>query len=498
MKSLKFLQENTVLFICIGIFVMFSLSILFFTEVFYDMLSRFSLIVRSWFGRYYLYLGLACVIILLLLALLPYGRIILGKEGEKPEFSRLSWLAMLYSAGMGAGVLLRAVQEPVFMLVNPPLNTKASAQVMALEYTFYQWGFTAWAFYALFALIIGFAVMKRDKKPLLSNILQKQNTCTPLLQGLDILVILTTVIGVTGAICLGTTQITGGVNHLIPEGFYGLDLNIGALVLICVLAFISAWQGLNKGIKMVSNLNIALTTLLFIYVLLQGNLLSILQNFMTAIYYYIIDFVPMSLALGNFDPGETFLKEWTYYYWAFWIAWAPFTGIFIARISRGRSIREFILGVLIIPSLASFIWFSGFGDTAFHLISEQGEYAGQFSDEFASLFEFFSYFPWSGTANILIIILLLGFLITSADSAIYVLSMFTDKGKLHPQKKHRLIWAVLLAIGGVALLVLSDIKAEVDIINILQLLLIITSLPFALLIPLLILLFIKDLRTNKT
>lgn len=498
MKSLKFLQENTVLLICVGIFVIFSLSILFFTEVFYDLLSRFSLIIRSWFGRYYLYLGLACVIMLLVLALLPYGRIILGKAGEKPEFSRVSWLAMLYSAGMGAGVLLRAVQEPVFMLVNPPLHTKASDRVMALEYTFYQWGFTAWAFYALFALIIGFAVMKHDKKPLLSSIFQNKNLSNRWLKGLDILVILTTVIGVTGAICLGTTQITGGINYLKPNTVYGLHLNVGALVSICVLAFISAWQGLNKGIKMVSNFNIALTTLLFLYVLVQGNMLSILQNFMAAMYYYLIDFIPMSLALGNFDPGEAFLKEWTYYYWAFWIAWAPFTGIFIARISRGRSIREFILGVLIIPSLASFIWFSGFGDTAFHLISEQGGYSGQFSDEFASLFEFFSYFPWSGTANMLIIILLFGFLITSADSAIYVLSMFTDKGNLHPQKKHRLIWAVLLAMGGIALLVLSDVKAEVDIINILQLLLVVTSLPFALLIPFLILLFLKDLRTSRT
>ena len=492
MKTVKFLQKNIVLLICMGIFLVFSLIIILFTLPFYEILESVSVMIRQGFGRYYLYLGLGCVTVLLVLALLPTGRLSLGKTGEGPEFSTFSWIAMLYSAGMGAGILLRAVQEPVYMYMNPPVETGQPVKTIALEYTFYQWGLTAWAFYALFALITGYAMMKWNKKPLLSSTLEGQGPSRPWLKGLDILVILTTVVGITGAICLGTTQITGGLNHLL-EGSYGIKLNIGFVLLICCLAFISAWKGLNKGIKVVSNLNIALTTLLLIYVLFSGNSLSIFREFFTALYYYITDFVPLSLASGNFDPGEAFLQNWTYYYWAFWIAWAPFTGIFIARISRGRSIRSFVLGVLIIPSMASFIWFTGFGNTAIDLIGHPENYNGQFTDEFSSIFEFFSLLPYSGVVNGIIIFLLVGFLVTSVDSGIYVLSMFTDQGKLHPKKKHRLIWAVLLAIGGCALLILSGIKQDIDIINILQLLLIVTSLPFALILPVVTAIFIRKL-----
>lgn len=493
MNFIKFLRNNTILLICVSVFLCFSLAILFFTDAFYFLLQQISVWVRQWFGRYYLYLGLGCVLFLLILALLPTGKIVLGKKNEQPEFTRFSWVAMLYSAGMGAGVLLRAVQEPVFMYANPPLNTGSSAELLALEFTFYQWGFTAWAFYALFALILGIAVMKWNQLPLLSSTLKRQVPFPALWDTLDILVILTTVIGVTGAICLGTTQITEGINFLKGGTPFGLDLNTLFLLIICFLAFISAWQGLNKGIKVVSNLNIGLTVILLLYVITQGDLIAILKAFTASLWLYIKDFVPMSLALGNYDPGEQFLRDWTYYYWAFWIAWAPFTGIFIARISRGRTLREFVIGVLVIPSLASFLWFSSFGETAIQFIKTSGGYSGQFSNEFSSIFEFLSLFPGAAIMNPLVIILLIGFLVTSADSAIYVLSMFTDKGNLSPQKKHRLIWAALLAIGGFALLVLSDIRSGIDIINILQLLLIVTSLPFALLIPVITYFFLKRL-----
>lgn len=493
MLNKEFVRKNKILSASVGILLIFSLLLLFFTETSYALILRMSEVVRERFGRYYLYLGIGCVVLLLSLAILPVGRQRLGKKGETPEFSRWSWIAMLYSAGMGAGVLLRAVQEPVYMYVNPPLKTEVPEHIMALEYTFYQWGFTAWAFYGLFALIIGYSILKRDKLPLISSTVSGLPKLGYTLKGLDLLVILTTVAGVVGAVCLGTTQITAGVNHLSGHE-YGTNFNAAVVLLIFGLAFISAWQGLNRGIRLVSNVNIGLTLALLAFTLIQGDLLSICSSFFRAVYHYVTDLVPMSLAMGDLDPGEKFLQDWTYYYWAFWISWAPFTGIFIARISKGRTIREFITGVLIVPSIASFFWFTVFGNTAIEQIQKAGKYSGQFSDEFTSIFEFFSYLPLPSLINPLIVILLIGFLVTSADSAIYVLSMFSDKGKFHPNKKHRLVWAVLLAVTGVSLLVLGSVRKDIDVLNILQILLIVTSLPFALLIPLITFYFLSGIR----
>ncbi|WP_224489099.1 BCCT family transporter [Robertkochia flava] len=497
MIKVEFLQKNRLLFLSTLIIGVTSLLIFLFTETAYLVISETSILVRNIFGRYYLYLGLGCVLFLLVIAILPFGRKRLGKTGTPPEFSTLSWLAMLYSAGMGAGILLRAVQEPVYMYHHLPLNTGISRNEMALEYTFYQWGLTPWAFYGLFALILGYTMSPQKPMLLMSRTLTRAKTLTWPLRALDLMVVLTTVAGIIGAVSLGTTQIMGGINFLLDSAF-DFKLNASILILIFTLAFISAWQGLNKGIKWVSNINIALTTMLLLFTVAQGEIMNILTALAMSVYHYIFDFIPLSLASGIFDPGKEFLTNWTYYYWAFWLSWAPFTGIFIARISIGRTIRQFILGVLVIPSLASFTWFTVFGSAAFDIIKASGAYKGQFSDEFSSIFEFFSYLPFASWINPLILVLLVGFLVTSVDSAIYVLSMFSDKGKIHPNKKHRLIWAVLLGLSGVALLFLSTIREKTDVLNILQILLITTSLPFALLIPVIVFQFLKRISKTKS
>ncbi|MGB8705207.1 MAG: BCCT family transporter, partial [Gillisia sp.] len=194
---------------------------------------------------------------------------------------------------------------------------------------------------------------------------------------------------------------------------------------------------------------------------------------------YFIDFIPMSIAYGNFNPGKTFLTNWTYYYWAFWLAWAPFTGIFIARISKGRTIREMILGVLVIPSLGTFFWFSVFGTSSFQLIDEWGKYHNEFGNVFTSLFVFFETYPLSSLTNLLSVVLLISFLVTSVDSAIYVLSMFTSKGKEHPEKKYRIIWALVIFVFSEAIIVLGNLKPESNVLTAMQKFLIIGSLPFA-------------------
>ncbi|TVZ25727.1 glycine betaine transporter [Gillisia sp. Hel_I_86] len=478
MKSLlSHFRKNLLLTVAAFVLFFVAVYIFLFTETFYALIENGSLWVREWFGGFYLWLGLICVVFLLVLAFTKVGKLRLGNA--PPEFNRWSWIAMLYSAGMGAGILLRGVQEPVYMLLNPPIKTGQPNEIIALEYTFYQWGFTAWAFYAMFAILVGHSLFVKNRNIRLGTSLHYFKRVKFLPSGIDLLTILTTVAGLVAAIGLGTTQIEGGIGHLLDLGSGNLSLTLFLVFLICFIAFLSAWVGIDKGIKRLSNWNIYLTLLLLFFVFMQGDILLMLKNFLLATYHYIVDFVPLSLALGNYDPGKEFLTDWTYYYWAFWLAWAPFTGIFIARISKGRTIREIILGVLLIPSLGTFLWFSVFGTSAFNLIEQWGTYQNEFGNVFTSLFMFFSNYPLAIFANILTVILLISFLVTSVDSAIYVLSMFTSKGSEHPKRRYRLIWAILILIFSEAIIVLGNIKPDTNVLTAMQKFLIIGSLPFA-------------------
>ncbi len=496
-------KQNGLLYISLGILLFFSFFLYVFTIETYNGIESISVYIRQRFGGFYLWLGLLCVLLLIFLAFSPWGKHRLGKDTDRPQFSRLSWISMLYSAGMGAGILLRAVQEPVFMIRNPPITNQTDSATIALEYTFYQWGFTAWAFYAVFAITIGYYLFVQSKKVLSSSafssiegMVTSKKPRQLIFGSIDILAILTTVFGLVAAIGLGTTQIKGGLTHLLQEDF-GLKTTIIVLLIISTLAFISVFRGVHKGIKVISTWNIYVTVGLLLFVFLQSDILSILSQFFVASYQYVIDFIPLSIAYGHYDPGEAFLTDWTYYYWAFWLAWAPFTGIFIARISKGRTMREVILGVLLIPSLGTFFWFTTFGHSAFTIIENLGNYQGQFDNVFSSIFIFFENYPFQGFINTLTILLLISFLVTSLDSAIFVLSMFTDDGKQEPSKKHRLLWSIILTIFSIGIILLGNAKADIDVLIAMQKLLIITSLPFSLLMVIMIILFIRDYRKQQ-
>lgn len=467
-----------------------------FTEASYEAIESISIGVRNYFGYFYLYLGLGCVLLLLSIAISPWGKIRLGKKYERPEYSLWAWTAMLYSAGMGAGILLRAVQEPVFMLKNPPYPSDLEPEVLALEFTFYQWGFTAWAFYGLFAMVVGYALFVKKKKVLVSSTIEGNVSHRAVRNGVDIMTILTTVFGLIAAIGLGTTQILGGLNHLFAPDF-GIGTTLLLALLISAIAFYSAWKGVDKGIKIISKFNIVITLLLLFFVFSISNWGTILVSFGKAALHYIIDFIPMSLAIGQYDPGIGFLTEWTFYYWAFWLAWAPFTGIFIARISRGRTLRQLLLGVLIIPSIGTFFWFSVFGTSAFELISGWGAYNNEFGNVFSSIFVFFENYPLSGLLNVTTLLLLVSFLVTSVDSAVFVLSMFTDNGKKTPSKSHRLLWSLFILLATAALILLGNVKPEIDVLIAVQKLLIITSLPFAFFMLVMTWVFLRQMAAKK-
>jgi glycine betaine transporter len=494
--TLKTRTKNSLLPFSIGILLLLSLIAFFATESSYIIISDWSLWVRTYFGYFYLYLGLACVFFLLIIAFSPIGKLKLGKKNSKPEYSLWSWIAMLYSAGMGAGILLRAVQEPIYMQQNPPYTSNLAPEILALEFTFYQWGFTAWAFYGLFAMVIAYALFVRKKKTLISETVSNTLPNKKLLYGIDILTILTTIFGLIAAVGLGTTQIKGGINHVFKVDF-DLNLTIGLTTIIVIVAAYSAWMGVNKGIKMISKLNIITALSILIFTFVFSDVPLILSNFFSATYHYILDFIPMSLALGSYNPGMNFLSDWTFYYWAFWLAWAPFTGIFIARISKGRTLRQLLLGVLIIPSLGTFFWFAVFGSSAFELVETWGNYNNEFGNVFSSIFVFLENYPFAFMLNMVTLFLLASFLVTSVDSAVFVLSMFTDSGKKNPSKKHRLLWSAIILIATIALLVLGNVKPEIDVLTAVQKLLIITSLPFAFFSIFMAWVFLKEVLKKK-
>jgi glycine betaine transporter len=439
-------------------------------------INTVSIWVRTFFGKLYLVLGLLIVLYLLIIAISPLGKINLGSS--PPEYSTLSWLAMMYSTGMGAGIILRAVQEPIFMMQHSNMELSRPNDIHGLEMTFYHWGFTAWGFYGLFALFIAYLLVKK-KNIQLSHIIPKlSNSLTT--KPIDLLVILTTVFGVVSAVALGIRQIEGGISF-ITESSLGVYLSIILCVLIFSFAIFSSIKGLSKGIRRLSNVNITLTLLLLAYVILNSDISLILSNLLQSVLALLQDFVPLSLAVGEFDFSEEFLSDWTYYYWAFWLAWAPFTGIFIARISQGRSIRQLILGVLIVPSLGSFLWFTSFGTSAIELINAEVVSSFAFDNVFTATFVLLEQFPLGFYAVILAILLLIGFLITSVDSAIFVLGMFSDLTKINPATFHKLTWGILLFLVTLGFLMIGRFSQAENVLEAVQKILIVSSLALALL-----------------
>jgi len=480
-------KYNTSLIICAVLLVITAVLFIVFPQTSFRGIDQASIFIRDVFGQFYLVLGFLFVLFMLGIAILPIGKKRLGSK--KPVYSFGSWVAMLYSAGMGAGILFRAVQEPVFMYNNPPIQSSSSAKQIALEYTFFQWGFTAWAFYTVFALIIGHLIFNLKKPVQLSYVLTSSSSNVWAI-AINTLTILTTLIGIVSATALGAKQIEESAEILIP-----LSKSFWPVLIIVLVVFISgttsSLMGLDKGIKRLSNFNILVTTALMLFVFFQGDILGILKDFALSLWLYIIDFVQLSLATGNYNPGDEFLTDWTYYYWAFWLAWAPFTGVFIARISRGRTYRQIVFGSLLVPALASFFWFSVFGSSAIDLIGQNVIDASNLDSAFDALSVFLGKLYWPMLSQGIVLVVLFGFLITSLDSGLFVLSMFSDQGKTEPRNTHKVIWATVCTVLSLSFLGLGFALPEQNVLSAVSKILIIVSLPFAILSLLMIVKFMR-------
>ncbi|WP_257347578.1 glycine betaine uptake BCCT transporter [Pseudalkalibacillus decolorationis] len=408
------------------------------------------------FGWFYQISATFFLIFALFLIFSRYGKIKLGKDEDKPEFSRPTWFAMLFSAGMGIGLLFFGVSEPISHFSNPPYGEGGTIQSakLALQYTYLHWGFHAWAIYAIVALALAYYKFRKGYPGLMSA------TLYPILgeraKGLigkiiDVIAVIATIFGVSASLGLGAAQINGGLSFLtgIPNNF---SIQLLIIVLVTVLFLASAATGIKRGIKWLSNANLGLAVVLFILFIIIAPTVFVLDLFTTTFGGYVQNLAYMGMRLAPFnEQNATWLQNWTIFYWAWWIAWAPFVGTFIARVSKGRTVREFITAVLIIPTLVCAIWFAVFGGTGIFMEYNLGlDVSGQNLE--TALFYVYQHLPLTIVMIVITLMLILTFFVTSADSATFVLGMQTTYGSLDPPNIVKVILGLILSASAAVLM----------------------------------------------
>lgn len=417
------------------------------------------------FGWFYLLAGLIFLIFCLVLAFSRYGDIKLGKDYERPQYTYFGWFSMLFAAGMGIGLIFWGVAEPVSHYINPPSQiapTSGGSASFAMRYSFFHWGLHPWAIYIIMSLSIAYFSFRRGMSPLISScfypVLGERIYRAP---GhlIDILAVFATIFGVVTSLGLGALQINSGLAHV-----YGLPGDITATIVIIAIVTVmymySSIKGLDKGIQILSKSNMFLAGSLLIFLFIVGPTPFILNVFTSTMGEYVNRIVEMSLQTNPFQ-GYDWIQTWTLFYWAWWISWSPFVGLFVARISRGRTIREFILGALFVPALLTFFWFSVFGGAALYLEQFGGAGIGQAvaADPSTALFVIFDYFPLSPLLSTLAVVSLVVFFVTSADSATYVLGMMTSRGVFTPPLYKKITWGLIQSVVAAILLIAGDLEA---------------------------------------
>ncbi|MCG9970765.1 BCCT family transporter [Christiangramia crocea] len=416
-------------------------------------------------------------VFLIYLALGRFGKLRIGGQNAKPEFKTLSWFAMLFSAGMGIGLLFFSVGEPVMHFNSPPMaeaGTAAAAQE-AMNFTFLHWGFHAWAVYALVGLSLSYFTYTRGLPLTIRSIFYPflgDRIYGRIGDIIDIFAVLATVFGLATSLGFGVQQIASGLNHVfgLPDG---TTTQILIIAIITAIATISVVLGVDKGVKILSEWNMRIAVVLLLLAVVLGPTLFIFRSFVQNTGSYLFNFLEIATWSETFTNGS-WQNAWTVFYWGWWIGWSPFVGMFIARISKGRTIREFILGVLLVPSLLTFFWMSAFGSVAIDQIMSGNDVISQaVNDDIATaLFVFFQDYPLSMIINVVAVLLIAGFFITSSDSGSLVVDSLTSGGKIDAPVGQRIFWAVTEGTVAAVLLVGGGLQA-------LQTATIVTGLPFA-------------------
>jgi choline/glycine/proline betaine transport protein len=424
-----------------------------------------------------------------------YGSIRLGGADARPEFTTWGWFSMLFSAGMGIGLVFWSVAEPIFHYSAPPwgeANTVESAE-LAMGITFFHWGLHAWALYALMALGLAYFSFNRGLPLTIRSVFY------PILgerihgwmgNTIDILAAVATLFGLATSLGLGAQQVNAGLDYLFAIG-QGSTQQILLIAGITLMATVSVVLGLDKGIRRLSQFNMAAAIALLVFVFIAGPSLHLLDALVQNIGAYLANLPKLSLWTEAYGRG-TWQHSWTIFYWAWWIAWSPFVGIFIARISRGRTIREFLLCVLLVPSLMTFLWLTIFGNSAlFSELYGNGGITAAVNDNVATaLFVLLDSFPWSAFTSALSVIVITAFFVTSSDSASLVVDIITAGGHPNPPTIQRIFWAIVEGVVAAVLLLSGGLSA-------LQTGVIITGLPFALIILLIGFSLLRGLKDDE-
>ncbi|MFV0132587.1 BCCT family transporter [Streptomyces sp. HMX87] len=442
------------------------------------------------------------VVFALWLAASRYGRIHLGAEGEEPEFRTVSWVAMMFSAGMGIGLMFYGVSEPLAHYMAPPPGTSPgdSGERMetAMATTLFHWTLHPWAIYAVVGLGIAYSTFRRRRRQTISAVF------TPLIgekhaggvggRVIDILAIVATVFGSAASLGLGALQIGSGVQELDWMDTVSTGLLVGIIAVLTVAFVASAVSGVERGIQWLSNTNMVLALILALFVFVAGPTVVVLDLLPTSVFSYLGE-LPDLAARTEASGGEgvaDWLSSWTVFYWAWWISWTPFVGMFIARISRGRTIRQFIGGVILVPSTVSLIWFAVFGGSAMKL-QEQGRLPEEATPE-GRLFAVLQEFPVATVTSLLVMILVAIFFVSGADAASIVMGALSQKGALEPSRVVVVFWGVVT--GAVAAIMLLVGSGQGDALTGLQNLTILAAAPFIVVMIFMCVALMRDLRRD--
>lgn len=455
-----------------------------FPETSERVIGRIQSDVISGFGWYYVLLVAGFVVVALWVGLGRWGDIILGQDDDEPRYRLGTWFSMLFAAGMGIGLVFWGAAEPLSHYADPKPGVSGTPEHLAqtaMSQTYLHWGVhAAWAVYVVVGLSLAYMIHRKGRpvsirwalEPLLGDRVRGR-----LGDVVDITAVVSTVFGTATSLGLGVLQITAGLEHLDVVAS-STTLEIVLIVVIISLATLSVVSGLDKGLKWLSNVNVSLAGVLMIAVLVLGPTLFLLREFVQSIGTYLSSVVAMSFDVSAFagEAGEAWQASWTTFYWAWWISWAPFVGVFIARISRGRTVREFVGGVLLVPTLVTFLWFSVLGGSALHrelfgsggLVGEDGTVVPE-----NALFDLLAGLPGGVVLSVGAIILIALFFITSADSGALVMAMLAAGGNPSPRSALRVVWAALVGVLAIGLLLAGGLTA-------LQTAAILIALPFSL------------------
>jgi choline/carnitine/betaine transport len=453
-------------------------------------------------GWLFVLLASAFVLYVIWLAASKYGRIPLGRDDERPQFRTISWIAMMFSAGMGIGLMFFGVAEPLSHYTSPPpLTTEgetSEAIQTAMATTLFHWTLHPWAMYAVVGLAIAYGTFRRGRRQLISSafipLLGRRRAEGPVGRVIDVLAIFATLFGSAASLGLGALQIGSGVEILGWAGDVGNGILV-AIIAVLTAAFVaSAVSGVEKGIQWLSNTNMVLALVLAVFVFVLGPTIFILNLIPDAVGSYFSDLGEMAArteATGG-DPMATWLRGWTVFYWAWWISWTPFVGLFIARISRGRTIRQFVTGVLLVPSLVSLLWFAVFGGAGIAAQRDGIDVAGQGTTE-GQLFAVLGQYPLATAATVLVMVLVAIFFVSGADAASIVMGSLSQRGTLEPSRSVVVFWGVVMGSVAAIMLLLGEDGAAL---TGLQNLTIIAALPFALVMAAMAVSLVKDLRLD--